>query len=98
MGIDANFPAVQSVVQQMEEQAAIMNRTIDNLQEHLAGYTRSWIGEDKAAYDDVNRTWERCQRNAKALLDRHTTTLNNNMVTLARASASNRDGFQSITI
>lgn len=98
MGIDANFTVMGSVVQEMEEQAMVMDRTIDNLQRALAAYTQSWVGEDRKAYNDVNNTWEACQLRAQQLLSSYHTTLHNNMTSLSRASASNRDGFQSITI
>ncbi|MFC4330812.1 WXG100 family type VII secretion target [Streptomyces andamanensis] len=98
MGIDANFSVMSSVVSEMEEQARIMNSTIDNLQQELAAYTQSWVGADRQAYNDVNTTWDSCQGRAQQLLSSYHETLHHNMTSLSRASASNRDNFQSITI
>ncbi|MET9144818.1 MULTISPECIES: WXG100 family type VII secretion target [unclassified Streptomyces] len=98
MGIDAHFGVMGSVVQEMEDQATVMNKTIDNLQQALAAYASSWVGEDRKAYNDVNATWDACQRRAQQLLNSYQGTLHNNMTSLSRASASNRDNFQNVTI
>ncbi|MFH8534000.1 WXG100 family type VII secretion target [Streptomyces tendae] len=73
--IYVDYAHATGAIDDMETESRAIMGILNELQMELAPLQQSWIGEDKAVYEDVQKKWDNAVANIQNLLSQHAVLL-----------------------